>query len=115
MLTIYDRPPTPGQVIQVLVIEAYQLTAVSLAKRLGCQLLEVCEVLSGDRAVDAEFALRLAQLTGTSPQYWLDLQRDVDLYDARKTRRIDKALDKIEPFPQILRLRKLIIPTADEV
>jgi len=42
------------------------------------------QIVNGKRAVTAEMALRLARVLSTTPKLWLDLQRDVDLYAARR-------------------------------
>lgn len=110
---LYARPPTPGQVIQVLILDQYKMTVEMLADRLGINRGELVRVIAGRSPVDAEIGLRLSILTGTSPNIWIDMQRDVDLYDMRKA--AAKSLEKIEPFPSPLRLRKLVMPTADDI
>ena len=42
------------------------------------------EIVHGQRAVTADTALRLAHVLGTSPQFWLGLQADYDLEEARQ-------------------------------
>lgn len=110
---LYDRPPTPGDVIQVLILEPYRMTVKQLARRLKCAEWIVQGVVDDDVQVLADFALRLSVLTGTSPNIWLDMQRDVNLYDDRKS--LGRRLSSIEPFPSPLRLRKLVMPTADDI
>ena len=44
----------------------------------------VNELLRERRAVSPEMALRLGKLFGTSPEFWLNLQRNVDLWDAAR-------------------------------
>jgi len=40
------------------------------------------EIVNGKRAVTPDTALRLAKFTGTEPEFWLNLQQAVDLWDA---------------------------------
>jgi plasmid maintenance system antidote protein VapI len=47
------------------------------------------------RGVSPDVAIRLAKYFGTSPDLWLGLQRDVDLWDALEANR--KAYDRIKP------------------
>jgi addiction module HigA family antidote len=54
------------------------------------------ELLRGRRAVSPEMALRLARLFGNSPEFWLNAQRSVDLWDAAKAAK-DK-IDRITPL-----------------
>jgi len=69
----------------------YDLTVSSFAKAIGVSRQTVNELLRERRAVSPEMALRLTRLFGNSPEFWLNAQRAVDLWDAKKT-----AKDKIE-------------------
>lgn len=48
------------------------------------------------RALRPEMALRLAKLFGNSPEFWLNLQRNVDLWDA--TRELKREVARIHPL-----------------
>ncbi len=54
------------------------------------------EMLRERRALSPEMALRLARLFGNSPEFWLNAQRAVDLWDAAKA--IGKELARIKPL-----------------
>ena len=69
----------------------YGLTVSSFAKAIGVSRQTVNELLRERRAISPEMALRLARLFGNSPEFWLNAQRAVDLWEARKA-----AKDKIE-------------------
>jgi len=58
------------------------VTQEELAEAIGVSRFSINQIMNGRRAVTAEMALRLARATSTSPEFWLDLQRDVDLYNA---------------------------------
>jgi addiction module HigA family antidote len=60
----------------------YALTATGLAEALGVSRQSVNELLRARRAVSPEMALRLGRLFGNSPEFWLNVQRAVDLWDA---------------------------------
>lgn len=60
----------------------YGLTVAGLAEALGVSRQSVNELLRERRAVSPEMALRLAKLFGNSPEFWLNLQRGVDLWEA---------------------------------
>ncbi len=72
----------------------YGLTVASLAKRLGVSRQSVNEVVRERRAVSTEMAMRLSRLFGTSAEYWLNLQRNVDLWESLDLHR--EELDAIE-------------------
>lgn len=77
-------PPTPGFVLRTRVLDRLAVTQAELAKALGVSRFTVNQVLGGRRAVTPEMALRLGHVLDTSPDMWLKLQAQVDLYEARR-------------------------------
>jgi addiction module HigA family antidote len=59
----------------------FGLTATSLAEAIGVSRQSINELLRERRSVSPSMALRLAKLFGNSPEFWLDAQRAVDLWD----------------------------------
>ena len=77
------RPPIhPGEILREEFLPDYNLTVTGLANALGVSRQSVNELLRERRAVSPEMALRLARLFGNSPEFWLNMQRAVDLWDA---------------------------------
>ncbi len=74
----------------------YGLTVSKLAKALGVSRQTVNELLRERRAVTPEMALRLARLFGNTPEFWLDAQRAVDLWDAERA--LKKCVNQIKPL-----------------
>jgi addiction module HigA family antidote len=74
----------------------YGLTVAGLADAVGVSRQTINELLRGRRAITPETALRLARLFGNSPEFWLNAQRAVDLWDAAQT--IEKDLKRIWPL-----------------
>jgi addiction module HigA family antidote len=60
----------------------YGLTVSSLASSLGVSRQSINELLRGRRGISPEMSLRLSRLFGNSPEFWLNAQRAVDLWDA---------------------------------
>lgn len=76
------RPPThPGEHIAVE-LEELNLSATQLAKELGIPANRITEIIRGRRGVTADTALRLAAWLGTTPEFWMNLQRNYDLKTA---------------------------------
>ena len=67
----------------------YDLTVTGLATALGVSRQTVNELLRERRAVSPEMALRLSRLFGNSPEFWLNLQRSIDLWDAEASIKSD--------------------------
>jgi addiction module HigA family antidote len=58
------------------------LTQVEAARRMGMRLNRLNEIINGKRGITADTALRLARLFKTSPEFWMGLQADWDLWHA---------------------------------
>jgi addiction module HigA family antidote len=76
------RPTHPGEMLREDFLPDYALTATGLAEALGVSRQSVNELLRARRAVSPEMALRLGRLFGNAPEFWLNVQRAVDLWDA---------------------------------
>jgi addiction module HigA family antidote len=79
------RPTHPGEMLREDFLSDYGLTASGLASAIGVSRQSVNELLRGRRAVSPEMALRLGKLFGNSPEFWLNAQRAVDLWNAAQT------------------------------
>jgi addiction module HigA family antidote len=72
----------------------YGLTVASFAKSLGISRQTVNEVLREKRSITPAMALKLSKLFGNSPEFWLNAQRAVDLWEAN--RRYQEQLRRIK-------------------
>lgn len=78
------RPVHPGEILREDFLPEYGLSVTALAEAAGVSRQSVNELLRERRAVSPEMALRLGRLFGTSPEFWINLQRNVDLWDAAR-------------------------------
>jgi addiction module HigA family antidote len=76
------KPVHPGEILREEFMADYDLTVSALASALGVSRQSINELLRERRAVSPEMALRLGKFFGNSPDFWLNLQRAVDLYQA---------------------------------
>jgi antitoxin HigA-1 len=60
-------------------LEALEMSAAELGRRLGVPTNRVTAILNGQRTVTGDTALRLGHFFGNSPQFWLNLQATYDL------------------------------------
>ena len=79
---IKRRPTHPGEMLREDFLPDYVLTVSELATAIGVSRQSVNELLRERRAISPEMALRLSRLFGNSPQFWLNAQRAVDLWEA---------------------------------
>ena len=79
------NPPHPGEFIRDVYLEPNALSARQLATKLGVSPSTLNRVLNGSAGISPEMALRLSKALGRSPESWLALQDQHDLWIARKT------------------------------
>lgn len=75
------RPTHPGEILREDVLPETGLTQGEFANLLGVSRRTVNEILQEKRPVTVDMAHRLARALGTSPDVWLGLQQDIDLWD----------------------------------
>lgn len=90
------RPTHPGEMLREDFLPDYELTTTSLARAIGVSRQSINELLNERRRLTPEMALRLSKLFGNSPQFWLNAQQMVDLWDAAQT--LQKDVAQIQPI-----------------
>ncbi len=90
------KPTHPGEMLRDDFIPDYGLTASSLAETLGVSRQTINEILRERRAISPAMALMLSRLFGNSPEFWLNAQWAVDLWEARN--RQEKKIRRIQPL-----------------
>ncbi|ULA63875.1 MAG: Virulence-associated protein I [Nitrospira sp.] len=90
------RPTHPGVMLREDFLPEYSLTISGFAKALRVSRQTVNELLRERRGISPEMALRLSRLFGNSPEFWLNAQRAVDLWEAAKS--IKGKIDHISPL-----------------
>jgi addiction module HigA family antidote len=90
------RPIHPGEMLREDFLPDYNMTVTALARALGVSRQTVNELLRERRSLSPEMALRLSRLFGNSPEFWLNAQRAVDLWDA--TQVIGADVERIKPL-----------------
>ena len=87
----------PGEVLLEEFLIPMTLSQNAVARAIGVPPRRINEVVLGKRAVTADTALRLAKAFVTTEAFWLGLQADYDLEEARKV--ISEDLKKVERLP----------------
>ncbi len=76
-----QRPPThPGEMLLKEFLEPLEMTQTAFAHHLGWPYARLNEIIHGRRGISADSALTLGEALGTGPEFWLNLQRDWDLW-----------------------------------
>ena len=78
------NPPHPGEFIARVYLEPNNLSGRELALKLGVAASTLSRILKGSSAVTPEMALRLSKALGRTPESWLSMQYNYDLWHARQ-------------------------------
>ena len=91
------NPPHPGEIIRDFCVEALNLSVTDAAAALGVTRKTLSSLLNARSGISPEMALRLSKVFGRSPEAWLKLQVQYDLWrtknkvDLSKLKRIEEA------------------------
>lgn len=78
------NPPHPGEFITEAYLEPNNLSGRELAAKLGVAASTLNRILTGTSGVSPEMALRLSKALGRSPESWLAMQYNHDLWHAKR-------------------------------
>jgi len=87
------NPAHPGEVLRDYLGE---MTVSEAATRLKITRAHLSRILNGHSSVTAEMSLRLSSALGTSPDFWLKMQGQYDLWQARKSTKV-----RVKEFPHV--------------
>ena len=79
-----QRSPHPGKVLFEQFLKPNGLSQNALAREIGVPPRRINEIILGKRGITADTALRLAEHFGNPARFWMGLQADYDLDEARK-------------------------------
>ena len=74
----------PGEILLEEFLAPMELSQNRIARAIGVPPRRINEIVHGKRSITADTALRLARYFGTSEQFWMGLQADYDLEEARR-------------------------------
>jgi addiction module HigA family antidote len=83
-LTRRRKPTTPGEILREEFLLPLGMTQRQLAGHLGCDLKVINRIIDGRTSVTAEMALKRGAAFRTSPEFWLNAQKAVDLHQAAR-------------------------------
>lgn len=78
------NPPHPGEVIKELCLDPLKLTVTAAAEGLGVSRRTLSTLLNGRAGISPDMAIRLSKAFGRSPESWLQLQLQYDLWQAEQ-------------------------------
>ncbi len=78
------KPTTPGEILSEEFLTPFGMTQKELADHIHCDVKVINRIVNERTAVTAEMALKLGAALKTSADFWLNAQKAVDLFEARK-------------------------------
>ena len=98
MLMTKRKPVSVGEILIQEFMEPMGLTQGALADAMGVQRKHVNELCNNRRAITASTALILARVFGNSPDFWLNIQRRSDLWEAMQSPRERERIKRARPL-----------------
>jgi antitoxin HigA-1 len=92
------KPATVGEILTEEFMRPIGLTQSALAEAMGVQRKHVNELCNDRRAVTTPTALILARVFGNSPEFWLNVQRRSDLWNAMHSPSQRKRIERARPL-----------------
>jgi addiction module HigA family antidote len=97
MTSMRDLPPIhPGEQLREEFMKPLGLTAYRLAKDINVPVTRIQAIVTERRAITGDTALRLGRYFGTTPEFWLNMQRDFELEHAAEALG-DRLLAEVKP------------------
>jgi addiction module HigA family antidote len=85
----------PGEILKEEFLIPMDISAYRLAKSIGVQQTRISLIIKGERGITADTAMRLSRYFGTTPEFWMNLQREHDLRKVKNE--IKEIIDNIIP------------------
>lgn len=98
MLMTERKPVSVGEMLREEFMEPLGLTQGQLAEAMGVQRKHVNELCTDRRSITADTALMLARVFGVSADFWLNLQRRNDLWDAMHSPERRQRIERARPL-----------------
>lgn len=89
------QPVHPGRIIKEDYLKPLSITITELASILGISRKTLSKIINERGAITPDMALRLSRAFDTTPDLWLNLQKNFDLWQAEQT---SKDWEKVKPF-----------------
>lgn len=98
MLTTKRKPASVSEILVEEFLRPMALTQTALADAMGVPRKHVNELCNNRRTVTAPTALILARVFGNSPDFWLNVQRRTDLWEATHSPREMTRIERAKPL-----------------
>ena len=84
MISVNRKPTTPGEILHEEFLAPLEITQRQLAEHIGCDVKVINRIVNGKTQLTPKIALKLGAAFNTSPDFWLNAQKAVDIYGASR-------------------------------
>lgn len=91
---IMNNPPHVGEILRELYLEPLNISVTEVADRLGITRQALSRLVNEKTGISAELSIRLSKAFNTSPDFWMNLEKQYELWQALKKH---KSI-RIKPF-----------------
>jgi addiction module HigA family antidote len=99
MLSTERKLVSVGEMLTKEFLVPMKLTQGALAEAMGVERKLVNEICNDRRSVTADTSLMLARVFGNSPEFWLNVQRRTDLWEALHTPKRRQRIEQVTALP----------------
>ena len=93
MITIRRKPTSPGEILREEFLIPLQISQKQLAEHIGSDFKVINRIVNGKAQVAPKMAIKLGAAFNTTPDFWLNAQKAVDIHKAsREIKRLPKSL-----------------------
>ena len=100
MIELKRLPTHPGEILKEEFLMPLEMTQSHLAKALHTSFRAINELVNEKRGITVEMALKLSKYFGTTPQLWLNLQNQYDLYKVSVKKK--EVIDEVKAYEMIV-------------
>jgi antitoxin HigA-1 len=83
MLPTKRKPTHPGEMLLKEFLQPMGITQKEFCVHLGWTYARINEIIHGHRSISVDSALALGEALQIEPDFWLNLQKNFDLWEAR--------------------------------
>ncbi len=96
------EPTTPGEILLEEFLKPASISQTAFARHIGCDIKTINRLVNGHTSLDAKMARRIGAAVGTTAEFWLNLQKAVDLYEAaQSTTDLPPRLEQFKEGPRV--------------
>lgn len=100
MLPKNRKPTHPGEILRYEYLEELGMTQQQLADAIGVTKVRINEIILGKRSITPDTAFRLSKYFNTTPEFWIGLQTNVDMWATLQKRQ--KEYETIHPLKSMV-------------